>query len=37
MRVLRSTGGPFNIRPAQWAREELQAALRNIIWDEPGT
>ena len=34
MRVLRSTGGPFNIRPAEWARDELQAALHNIIWEE---
>jgi len=36
MRVLRSTGGPFNIRPAEWARDELQAALHNIIWEESG-
>jgi len=36
MRVLRSTGGPFNIRPAQWARDELRAALQDIIWKEPG-
>ncbi len=36
MRVLRSTGGPFNIRPAEWARDELRAALHNIIWEEPG-
>jgi hypothetical protein len=36
MRVLRSTGGPFNIRPAQWARDELQAALHDIIWKELG-
>lgn len=34
MRVLRSTGGPFNIRPAEWARDELRAALHNIIWKE---
>ena len=34
MRVIRSTGGPFNIRPAEWARDELQAALHNIIWKE---
>ena len=34
MRVLRSTGGPFNIRPAEWARDELKAALHNIIWKE---
>jgi hypothetical protein len=34
MRVLRSTGGPFNIRPAEWARDELNAALHNIIWKE---
>lgn len=36
MRVLRSTGGPFNIRPAEWARDELMAALHDIIWKEPG-
>ena len=34
MRVIRSTGGPFNIRPAEWARDELQAALHDIIWKE---
>ena len=34
MRVLRSTGGPFNIRPAEWARDELKAALHSIIWKE---
>jgi hypothetical protein len=34
MRVLRSTGGPFNIRPAEWARDELRAALHDIIWKE---
>ena len=32
MRARRSTGGPFNIRPAEWARDELKAALQNIIW-----
>jgi len=36
MRVLRSTGGPFNIRPAEWSRDELSAALHNIIGEEPG-
>jgi hypothetical protein len=34
MRVIRITGGPFNIRPAEWSRDELQAALHNIIWEE---
>jgi hypothetical protein len=34
MRVNRSTGGPFNVRPAAWSREELNAALHGIIWDE---
>ena len=34
MRVRRSTGGPFNIRPAEWSRDELQAALHDIIWKE---
>ena len=32
MRVRRSTGGPFNIRPAEWARDGLKVALHNIIW-----
>jgi hypothetical protein len=31
MRVKRSTGGPFNLRPAEWAGTELNAALRAII------
>jgi hypothetical protein len=31
MRVIRSTGGPFNIRPAEWSRDELKAALHDII------
>ena len=31
MRVRRSTGGPFNIRPAEWSRDELKAALSDII------
>ncbi len=31
MRVRRSTGGPFNIRPAEWSRDELNAALHDII------
>jgi len=34
MRVRRSTGGPFNIRPAEWSRDELKAALHHIIWKE---
>jgi hypothetical protein len=34
MRVRRNTGGPFNIRPAEWSRDELQTALRDIIWKE---
>ena len=34
MRVRRSTGGPFHIRPAEWSRDELKAALREIIWKE---
>jgi hypothetical protein len=32
MRVRRSTGGPFNIRPAEWSRDELKMALHDIIW-----
>lgn len=36
MRVARSTGGPFNIRPAEWARDELRVAMHDIIWKEPG-
>lgn len=31
MRVKRSTGGPFNIRPAEWSGNELRAALHEII------
>ncbi len=35
MRVKRTTGGPFNIRPAEWSRLELNAALHDIIeYDE---
>lgn len=34
MRVKRVTGGPFNIRPAEWSRVELYAALRGIIKKE---
>jgi hypothetical protein len=34
MRVRRSTGGPFNIRPAEWSRDELKAALQGIIGKE---
>lgn len=32
MRVRRNTGGPFNIRPAEWSRDELKTALYDIIW-----
>lgn len=31
MRVKRVTGGPFNIRPAEWSRTEFNAALSSII------
>ena len=31
MRIKRETGGPFNIRPAEWSRDELYLALRSII------
>lgn len=31
MRIKRVTGGPFNIRPAQWSRYELNAALQRIV------
>jgi len=31
MRVRRSTGGPFNIRPAEWSKDELDAALDEIM------
>jgi len=31
MRVKRFRGGPFNIRPAEWARVELNAALDTVI------
>jgi hypothetical protein len=33
MRVKRLTGGPFNIRPAEWSRAEFEAALDKIIGD----
>jgi hypothetical protein len=33
MRVRRSTGGPFNIRPAEWSRDELKAAISDIIME----
>ncbi len=31
MRVKRTTGGPFHIRPADWSRNELRAALLEIM------
>lgn len=31
MRIKRSRGGPFNVRPVAWAQAEFGAALRNII------
>jgi len=31
MRIKRTTGGPFNIRPAEWSRNELKAALDSVI------
>lgn len=31
MRAKRVTGGPFNIRPAEWSRYELNAALHSVI------
>jgi hypothetical protein len=34
MRVKRSTGGPFNIRPADWSAHELSAALEKVIRGE---
>jgi len=34
MRVRRTTGGPFNIRPAEWSRAELNAALHDIMGKE---
>lgn len=34
MRVKRSTGGLFNIRPAEWARSELNAAMMEIMEEE---
>lgn len=30
-RVKRSTGGPFHLRPAEWARVELYTALKKIM------
>lgn len=34
MRVKRFTGGPFNVRPAEGSRDELNAALHDIIGKE---
>ena len=31
MRLKRSTGGPFNIRPAGWSGKELREGLRSVI------
>ncbi len=31
MRIKRVTGGAFNIRPAEWSKDELNAALQSII------
>lgn len=31
VRVKRSTGGPFHLRPAEWAGVELYAALKKIL------
>lgn len=31
MRVKRLTGGPFNVRPAEWSRAELNSALTEVI------
>jgi len=31
VRIKRVTGGPFNVRPAEWSRAELSAALHSII------
>lgn len=31
MRIKRVTGGPFNIRPAEWSKDELYFALRKIV------
>jgi hypothetical protein len=31
MRIKRITGGPFNIRPAEWSRFELNSALKEVI------
>jgi len=31
MHVKRLTGGPFNIRPAEWSRAELNSALSEVI------
>lgn len=31
MRVKRITGGPFNVRPAEWSRAELNSALTEVI------
>jgi len=31
LRMKRTTGGPFNLRPAAWSEEELCAALKDIL------
>ncbi len=31
MRIKRETGGLFNIRPAEWSKDELYYALHNIV------
>lgn len=31
VRLRRSTGGPFNIRPAHWSGDDLREAHRDII------
>ena len=35
LRVKRSTGGPFHVRPATWAEAELVAALHAVIDGSP--
>ena len=31
MRIKRVTGGPFNVRPAEWSKDELNSALRQLV------
>jgi hypothetical protein len=36
LRIDRTTGGPFHLRPASWSEPELEAALREVLVGDPG-